>query len=132
VASVHALLRVLGTVRGLCEGPVGIRVSIVEPGAVATAIWDKALKETEELDRTSAPELRELYSGLISAVRKEAARAASKALPADAIAKAVEHAVTARRPKTRYVIGGDARFWLLLNLLPDSMRDRLILSGLNK
>lgn len=110
----------------------GIRVSLIEPGAVATAIWEKTLQEAEELNRSSAPELRDRYTRLLSRIREEAVRSAGKALPAEAVAKAVEHAITARRPKTRYVIGSDARFWLLLNLLPDTWRDRLILSELNK
>jgi NAD(P)-dependent dehydrogenase (short-subunit alcohol dehydrogenase family) len=110
----------------------GIRVSIVEPGAVATDIWQKTLRETDELTRSATPELRNLYGQLISKIREEAVQAAGKALPPDAVAKAVEHAITARRPRSRYVIGGDARLWLLLNLLPDTWRDRLILSSLSK
>jgi hypothetical protein len=35
--------------------------------------------------------------------------------------------MTARKPKTRYLIGRDSWFWLLLNFLPDRWRDRLIL-----
>jgi NAD(P)-dependent dehydrogenase (short-subunit alcohol dehydrogenase family) len=112
--------------------PFGIRVSIVEPGAVATEIWEKTLRETDELTRGATPELRDLYGRLISSVREETAKAAGKALPPEAVARAVEHAITARRPKTRYVIGSDARLWLLLNLLPDAWRDRLILSSLSK
>jgi hypothetical protein len=38
--------------------------------------------------------------------------------------------MTARRPRTRYPIGWDARLLLLLNLLPDRWRDWLILSKL--
>jgi hypothetical protein len=40
--------------------------------------------------------------------------------------------MTARKPKTRYLVGRDARLWLLLNLLPDRWRDRLILSQIQK
>ncbi len=110
----------------------GVQVSIVEPGAVDTAIWEKTQRETEELKRQCTPEQMSLYGRLITRIAEEAARAAKKALPADSVAKAVEHAMTARRPKARYVIGVDARFWLLLNLLPDRWRDWLILSDLNK
>jgi len=110
----------------------GIRVSVVEPGAVATPIWDKAIKETDALKRAASPELRELYGWLISGIQREVARAAAKAASADSVAKAVEHAITSRRPRIRYVTGADARLWLLLNLLPDAWRDKLILSGMNK
>jgi NAD(P)-dependent dehydrogenase (short-subunit alcohol dehydrogenase family) len=110
----------------------GIRVSVIEPGAVATPIWAKALRETDELSRSADPGLVQLYSRLMSNLRAETEQAARKAAPPEAVAKAVEHAIASRRPKARYVIGGDARFWLLLNLLPDAWRDWLILSQLNK
>jgi hypothetical protein len=63
-------------------------------------------------------------------IQEEDDEPARRALPAEAVAKAVEHAMTARRPKTRYLVGSDARF-SLLNLLPERLRDRLILSKLS-
>lgn len=108
----------------------GISVSVIEAGAVATPIWDKSLQDADELCRQAAPERYALYQGLMGKVREEAALAAQHALPVQAVVKAVEHALTARKPKTRYVVGRDAWFWLLLNLLPDRWRDRLILSKL--
>jgi hypothetical protein len=68
----------------------------------------------------------------MASVREEAKLSAHSALPVEAVVKAVEHALTVRRPRARYVIGKDAWFWLLLNLLPDRWRDRLILSKLHE
>ena len=48
--------------------------------------------------------------------------------PAENVVKAVEHAMLSRKPKARYLVGRDARIWLLLNILPDGWRDWLILS----
>jgi hypothetical protein len=45
-----------------------------------------------------------------------------------AVVKAVVHAMTARRPRPRYVVGKDAWLWLLLNYLPTRWRDWLVLS----
>jgi NAD(P)-dependent dehydrogenase (short-subunit alcohol dehydrogenase family) len=106
----------------------GIAVSLIEAGAVATPIWEKSLREAEDLRRLVGPERYALYDGLMAAVRQEAVQAAGHALPPTAVVKAVVHAMTARRPKTRYLVGRDAWFWLLLNLLPDRWRDWLILS----
>ena len=110
--------------------PFGIRVALIEPGAVATGIWQKTLAELDKRNREAAPDLRDLYSKLTSAIREETVRSSAHALPAEAVADAVVHAITASKPKTRYVVGRDAQFWLLLNLLPDRVRDWLILRNM--
>jgi hypothetical protein len=69
-----------------------------------------------------------LYKGFMAKVRKEVAESARTAAPVSAVVEAAEHAMTARIPRTRYLVGRDAWIWLLLNLLPDRWRDRLILS----
>jgi len=45
------------------------------------------------------------------------------AQPPDVVARAVAHALTAWRPKTRYVVGGMRWQFLLLSKLPDRLRD---------
>jgi NAD(P)-dependent dehydrogenase (short-subunit alcohol dehydrogenase family) len=106
----------------------GISVSVIEPGAIATPLWEKTLKEEEEWSRQMAPERYNLYRGMMARVREETVKEARRAIPVAAVVKAVEHALTARRPKTRYLVGKDTWLWLLLNWLPDRWRDRLILS----
>lgn len=107
----------------------GISVSLIEPGAIATGIWQKTLAELDRQDSLAAPELRELYRDLSLSIREEIVQSTARALPAEAVVDAVVHAMTASKPKTRYVVGRDAQFWLLLNLLPDRVRDWLILRG---
>jgi NAD(P)-dependent dehydrogenase (short-subunit alcohol dehydrogenase family) len=108
--------------------PWRIAVSVIEAGAVATAIWEKTLREVDDLCRQTPPERLELYRGLMATLRREASEAGRTAVPAGAVVKAVEHALTARRPRPRYLVGADARMWVLLNCLPTRWRDRLILS----
>jgi NAD(P)-dependent dehydrogenase (short-subunit alcohol dehydrogenase family) len=112
-------------------GAWGISVSVIEAGAVATLIWEKSQREADDLSRQVAPERYALYSGLMATVRREARESARKSLSVDVVVKAVEHAMTARKPKTRYFVGRDTWLWLLLNLLPDRWRDRLILSKIH-
>jgi NAD(P)-dependent dehydrogenase (short-subunit alcohol dehydrogenase family) len=106
----------------------GIAVSLIEAGSIATPIWEKSLLDVEDLGRQTAPERLAPYAGLLQLAREETAAAARTASPPAAVVKAVVHALTARRPRARYVVGRDAYFWLLLNWLPDRWRDRLILS----
>ena len=112
--------------------PFGISVSLIEPGAIATGIWQKTLEELDKRNREAAPDLRDLYIHLTSRIREEIVRSAARALPPEAVADAVVHAITASKPKTRYVVGRDAQFWLLLNYLPDRVRDWLILRNLRE
>jgi hypothetical protein len=64
----------------------------------------------------------------MEAVREEATQSARNAAPVGRIVRAVVHAMTARRPRTRYIAGNDTLVWRLLHLLPDRWRDKLILS----
>jgi NAD(P)-dependent dehydrogenase (short-subunit alcohol dehydrogenase family) len=110
----------------------GIEVSIVEPGAIATPIWDKSGKGATDLEAAITPELRTLYEGVIAGVKKVVAEAAKRAIAPDAVARAVEHALTAPRPKTRYLVGTDAKFRaLMVKLLPDRVSD-IVLSWVLK
>ena len=78
--------------------PWGIHVSIVEPGTIATPIWTKPQRSAAELPSQAA----ELYGARLDRFRSAAAaRSAAHAVPADEVAKAVEHALTAKRPQTR-------------------------------
>jgi NAD(P)-dependent dehydrogenase (short-subunit alcohol dehydrogenase family) len=105
----------------------GIAVSIVEPGAIATPIWEKSGKEAVDREATASAELRALYGTVIAAVRKVAEKAAERAIPSDAVAKVVEEALTAPRPKTRYLVGTDAKLRALMaKLLPDRVSDSVL------
>lgn len=107
--------------------PWKIHVSIVEPGAIATRIWDKSKSMADEIEKTLPPEGRELYGNAIPSVRKFIERGERTAIEPDAVAKAVTHALTARTPQTRYLIGMDARLQAALaKIVPDRGRDWLV------
>ncbi|MDO9119986.1 MAG: SDR family oxidoreductase [Nitrospira sp.] len=110
----------------------GIQVSIVEPGAIATPIWTKSGVKAEELEAVTSEELKALYAGVIAGVRARVAEASARAIPPDAVSNAVVHALTASRPKTRYLVGRDAKIRaLMIKLLPDRWSDRLMTWILN-
>jgi len=109
----------------------GIQVSIVEPGAIKTPIWDKSVAEANEaLGKTPAP-LLELYRTALARITAFVAQTEKHASPPEDVVKAVEHALTSPKPKTRYVVGSDARLRMRLRLLPDRLIDSLILKKLN-
>lgn len=105
----------------------GIHVSIVEPGAIATPIWEKSGKGAADLEASMPMDLRSRYAVLVAAVRKVVGEAAARAISADAVAQAVERALTAPRPKTRYLVGPDAKLRaLMIKLLPDRLSDAVL------
>jgi NAD(P)-dependent dehydrogenase (short-subunit alcohol dehydrogenase family) len=103
--------------------PFGMHVTIVEPGTIATAIWTKPQRGIDEFP----PEAARLYGERVGKFRQLASeRAASRAVPPDEVAKAVERALTASTPKTRYIVGPDARRRARVERLPDRLRDRVL------
>jgi NAD(P)-dependent dehydrogenase (short-subunit alcohol dehydrogenase family) len=107
--------------------PWGIQVVIIEPGNIKTPIWDKARSSADEVERSMPEEGRKLYSGAIKALRETVDKQAASGIPPDEVAKRVEHALTASRPKTRYLVGGDARMQHVLGrVVPDRARDGLV------
>lgn len=107
--------------------PWGIGVSIIEPGSIATPIWERGVSEADALlDRASAEE-KALYPRYIARYAAVARGAAARGIPPERVAATIERALTAERPRTRYVVGLDARGQALMaRLLPDRVLDRLI------
>ena len=107
--------------------PWKIDVAIVEPGSVATPIWEKGMADADRMEAQLPAEGHTLYDGAIKALRAFAEATANKGIPPAAVAKAVTHALTAKKPKTRYVVGFDASIQAKLGkFAPDRMRDGLI------
>jgi NAD(P)-dependent dehydrogenase (short-subunit alcohol dehydrogenase family) len=112
-------------------GRLGVRVIVVEPGTVATPIWGKGVATAEEIIGAAPAESLARYSDLIDAMREQAAAQGRDGIdPADA-GRVIADAVTARRPRTRYLIGRDAKLMgRVAGLLPDRAVDWLIARNL--
>jgi NAD(P)-dependent dehydrogenase (short-subunit alcohol dehydrogenase family) len=107
--------------------PWSIHVALIEPGAVATPIWDKSIAAGDQIRAESPPEAEELYGEVIEAIRKQAHKNAVEGVPPQEVAEAVAHALTADKPKTRYLVGRDAKMrGPMAKLMPDRMMDAAI------
>lgn len=89
--------------------PWGIHVSVVEPGTIRTPIWDKGIASGDELDATLSEQAKRDYGPLIATVRSASEQGAKTGLPPDAVAADVAHALTAKKPRTRYLVGREAK-----------------------
>ncbi len=104
--------------------PWNIRVSLVEPGATDTAIWEKSKTENEALLARMPAECTRLYGDAIETMRAESERMIRRASPVRKVSDCVVHAVTSKRPKTRYLCADGARLaWIAARWLPDTWRD---------
>ena len=104
--------------------PWGIHVAIVEPGSIATPIWGKS--ESSAGRATVAPDGAE-YTAAMEALRHAAAATGRRGAPPSLVAQAVVHALESAKPKTRYLVGRDAKVRaVLVRLISDRLRDRLI------
>jgi NAD(P)-dependent dehydrogenase (short-subunit alcohol dehydrogenase family) len=111
--------------------PFGIDVSIIEPGSIKTPFWGKGTEQVDEILGSMKPSQRELYEEPARAATEAARKAEQRGIPPDRVAKAVEHALTAERPRTRYLVGVDARIQAgLRRVMPDRLLDRAIASQL--
>jgi NAD(P)-dependent dehydrogenase (short-subunit alcohol dehydrogenase family) len=107
--------------------PWGISVSVVEPGAIKTAIWDKGRQEADRLERDLPAEARTRYADHIAAIRKGIDMQDRQGVGPEKVAQAVEHALFSPRPKTRYLVGTDAKIQsALVRWLPDRPREAII------
>jgi NAD(P)-dependent dehydrogenase (short-subunit alcohol dehydrogenase family) len=89
--------------------PWGIHVAVVEPGAVKTPIWEKGRATADRLEAEMGEEARRLYGPLADRIRAETEKVAANGVEPEDVAQTVERALTASRPRLRYVVGRDAK-----------------------
>jgi NAD(P)-dependent dehydrogenase (short-subunit alcohol dehydrogenase family) len=105
----------------------GISVSIVEPGPIATPIWEKSFTAADQLEMTISSQARQLYEPDLKVVRECVAKIARNAEPVDIVVRAVVHALTSPKPKTRYFLHFRNRFMFRgFKVVPDVIRDWII------
>lgn len=107
--------------------PWGIRSIAIEPGQIATPIWSTSSASADRMLEPVRAEVTRLYGGQIETAQRMAVNAAKNGLPPIEVAKVIETALSARRPKTRYPVGTDAKIGAaVIARLPDRTRDRLL------
>ncbi|WP_197379942.1 SDR family oxidoreductase [Mycolicibacterium mengxianglii] len=109
--------------------PFGVEVVVVQPGAVRTEMLGRAIAAAGDLPAMTS-EQGQRYSGLVRAVNNQAVSSTNAGLPAEAAAKVIARAVTARRPRTRYSVGREAALVHVVRFLPDRMLDRILAAAL--
>jgi NAD(P)-dependent dehydrogenase (short-subunit alcohol dehydrogenase family) len=87
----------------------GIGVATIEPGSVATPIWEKGTDVAAELRASAGEEAERLYGFAMDTVTRAAQETGNRGIPPEKVAATIERALTTARPKARYLVGRDAR-----------------------
>ncbi len=104
--------------------PWKLHVALIEPGTIATPIWDKGMATADAVLAEIPEEAHRLYDAQMTPARETMYRLGRAGIPPERVADAVAHALESRRPKTRYVVGRDAKIEAMLRRwLPDRVLD---------
>ncbi len=107
----------------------GVQVTLIEPGSVATPIWEKGRANAESL--SVPPELQEQYGHVPAAMARVQVETGKRGVAPEQVAATIERALGARRMRARYLVGRDAHAMLLAKrLVPDLLLDRIFRRGL--
>lgn len=108
-------------------GRLGVKVVVVQPGAVATEMAGRGAATAEHLARAMTPDQHHRYDTLIAAVIAQARGFARDGVSAADAARTIADAATAASPRTRYTVGRDAAVLVrLARFTPDRLLDRLL------
>jgi NAD(P)-dependent dehydrogenase (short-subunit alcohol dehydrogenase family) len=106
----------------------GVKVTIVEPGAMETGIFSKSASATADDGHAGSPETQRLYAGALEAAAGVMEN--QKTSPVDGVVDTIVKALGDRSPAARYVVGRDASQLVMLRRVPQGMRDRLLMNAM--
>ncbi|MGV0049517.1 SDR family NAD(P)-dependent oxidoreductase [Mycobacterium colombiense] len=110
---------------------VGIKVVVVEPGAVKTDMAERGIATAEALMASLTDAQLARYGDLIAAVTAQARSFGEDGVSAEHAARVIARAATASRPRPRYTIGRDAAILVRISrLVSDRILDRIMRQNL--
>jgi NAD(P)-dependent dehydrogenase (short-subunit alcohol dehydrogenase family) len=110
-----------------------VRVILVEPGAVATPIWDRGIATADALWERAPLQARARYGALVDAMRSRASELGRDGEPPETVARVIAGALASPRPRARYVVGRDARISAALaRVLPAQAFDAMLARRLRR
>jgi NAD(P)-dependent dehydrogenase (short-subunit alcohol dehydrogenase family) len=108
--------------------PYNVSVSVIICGSIKTPIWTKAGTIAERVGETIPPRALALYGDAWEKLVAYFTEIGANGQPPEAAARAIAHALTAKRPRQTYFVGPDARLYNVASkLLFGRLRDWVIL-----
>ena len=107
--------------------PWRIPVSLIEPGPIRTDMWADALDDYDHMTKQLSEEHRRLYAPHLAGSRKLLGRMQKLAADPKRVSKAVDHALTSRRPKRRYLLDSVSRAQkVVVAITPTAVNDAVL------
>lgn len=105
----------------------GVKVVVVEPGAVITEMSGRGVATADRLAAGMTAAQHARYDALIDAITSQARGFSRDGVPAERAAQVIADAITSENPRTRYTVGRDAAVIVrLARLAPDRVLDRIL------
>lgn len=108
--------------------PYGVKVILIEPGRIATPIWDKGEKMLMSAKHQNSIFWKEVKALGDYSIRKGKTTGLSPLV----VAKIVYQALILKKPKLRYIVARNSFEYRLMKILPSWYVDRLVLKKLHK
>jgi NAD(P)-dependent dehydrogenase (short-subunit alcohol dehydrogenase family) len=107
--------------------PWGIKVIVIEPGSIATEIWEKGIEASQEVRAQIPAAGHRQYGEAFDRFLEEVQDTAARGIPSQRVARVIRRALTRPHPGTRYRVGLDARLsFALSRMLGDRLFDRVV------
>ncbi|MFN3003922.1 SDR family NAD(P)-dependent oxidoreductase [Mycolicibacterium wolinskyi] len=107
--------------------PWGVSVVVVEPAQTDTDMWRTADDMVIQTEAAMSTEHRVLYAQHVAGMKKFIPMARKMAVPTSKVVAVVEEALTARRPRARYIVGlGNKLQVAFVTNIPAALRDRML------
>jgi NAD(P)-dependent dehydrogenase (short-subunit alcohol dehydrogenase family) len=107
--------------------PSRIPVVLLVPGSVRTDIWEKTREQVDELRRLLPAGGAGCYRGFLDQMSASVDQAERTGLATEVVARAVLRAMSAAKPRPRYLIGAEAHaVEFLTRLLPSTVKNAVV------
>jgi NAD(P)-dependent dehydrogenase (short-subunit alcohol dehydrogenase family) len=104
-----------------------MNVVVIEPGSIATPIWQKGSDAVDETAPKLSPEAERLYGPQMDRMRVVTKETAERGMDPLKVAEVIEKAIRSTNPKARYLVGRDAKIMKRMQSLAGDKRfDRIM------
>lgn len=104
----------------------GIETVLINPGAVATPLWEKTFSAVHEKLARQPDDIRKFYEADSKRSEDAVRKSVDKAVKPEVVVNTVLEALAAKKPKPRYLVGPSAKIqWWMRVLLSTQWFDKL-------